>query len=214
MNSEIPKASENTADSKEKRVSVFIDASNLWAVQKSKGKLFDYEKLKGYLVEKFGATSIEIFYYSARPTQKARDYDLAGQSKFFGYLKLNLGFNLRIKKLKSLKLVDAAGKPTGEFMEKGNVDVEMTIDAILGAKFYDIAILFSGDSDFLPLITRLRNFGKKVYVFSSKNNVSRELRSGSDGYFDLLKIKKDIWRGTLNHREAKNKAALLEEGRP
>ena len=29
-----------------KIVYVFIDASNIWEVQKAKGKLFDYEKLK------------------------------------------------------------------------------------------------------------------------------------------------------------------------
>ena len=34
-------------------VYVFIDASNLWAAQKSKGKFFDYEKLKEFIQEKF-----------------------------------------------------------------------------------------------------------------------------------------------------------------
>ena len=88
--------------------------------------------------------------------------------------------------------------------EKGNMDVEMTIDAIHNASKYDIAILFSGDSDFLALVTYLKNIGKKVYIFSSKNNVSQELRTGGDGYFDVLNLEEDIWRRELKHRGSKD----------
>ena len=83
------------------------------------------------------------------------------------------------------------------------MDVEMTIDAIHHAKKYNTAVLFSGDSDFLALATYLRNGGKKVYVFSSKNNVSEELRTGTDGYTDVLLIEKDIWGRELRRREEK-----------
>ena len=37
------------------RVHVFIDASNLWQAQKAKGSMFDYEKLKAFLKNKFTA---------------------------------------------------------------------------------------------------------------------------------------------------------------
>lgn len=47
----------------------------------------------------------------------------------------------------------------------------------------------------------LRYAGKKVYVFSSKNNVSEELRTGTDGYTDVLLINKDIWGRELRRRE-------------
>ena len=67
-------------------------------------------------------------------------------------------------------------------------------------KKYDLAVLFSGDSDFLALVTYLRRAGKKVYIFSSKNNISEELRTGGDNYFDVLKIEEDIWRRELKHR--------------
>lgn len=65
---------------------------------------------------------------------------------------------------------------------------------------YDIAVLFTGDSDFLALVTYLKNGGKKVFVFSSKNNVSQELRTGGDGYEDVLKIEGDIWGRDLKYR--------------
>ena len=35
----------------------------------------------------------------------------------------------------------------------------------------------------------------------SRNNISEELRTGGDGYFDVLKdIKEDIWGRELKHR--------------
>ena len=67
-------------------------------------------------------------------------------------------------------------------------------------KKYDTVVLFTGDSDFLALVTYFRRNGKKVYIFSSKNNVSEELKTGGDGYFDVLKIKEDIWGRELKHR--------------
>ena len=79
------------------------------------------------------------------------------------------------------------------------MDVELVIDAVHNFGKYDVAIFFSGDSDFLSLINYLKNTGKKVYVFSSRNNVSSELRTGSDGYFEMKDIE-DIWGNDLRHK--------------
>lgn len=176
---------------------VFIDASNLWEAQKAKGKFFDYDKLRKFIKEKFKASSIEIFYYTAYPAQGTRDYSLDGKHKFYTFLKKGLGFNVCKKELKRIPIINEEGML---IKEKGNMDVEITIDAMHHIKKYDTAVLFTGDSDFLALVTYLRRNGKKVYIFSSKNNVSEELKTGGDGYFDVLKIKEDIWGRELKHR--------------
>lgn len=176
---------------------VFIDASNLWEAQKAKGSFFDYEKLRNFIKRKFGGPSIEVFYYSAYPADGTRDYSLDGRHKFFTFLKKGLKFRVRKKELKRISVIT----PEGESIEeKGNMDVEITIDALHHIKKYDIAILFTGDSDFLALLTYLRTRGKKVYIFSSKNNISEELRTGGDGYFDVLTITEDIWGRELERR--------------
>ncbi len=176
---------------------VFIDASNLWEAQKAKGRFFDYEKLRNFIKGEFNGSSIEIFYYSAYPANGTRDYSLDGRHKFFTFLKKGLKFTVRKKELKRISVIT----PEGESIEeKGNMDVEITIDALHHIKKYDIAILFTGDSDFLALVTYLRARGKKVYIFSSKNNISEELRTGGDGYFDVLTIEKDIWGRELKRR--------------
>lgn len=183
---------------KKNTVYAFIDASNLWAAQKSKGKMFDYEKLKKVLKEKFSASDIEVFYYTAYPKDGTRDYDLDAKHKFFTYLKKGLGFTVRKKELKRISIHGEIGD---SIKEKGNMDVEMTIDCLHNKTIYDTAILFTGDSDFLPLVTYLKNGKKKVYIFSSKNNVSMELKTGGDGYFDVLELTEDIWGRDLTHRD-------------
>jgi uncharacterized LabA/DUF88 family protein len=181
-----------------KIIYVFIDASNLWQAQKAKGKMFDYQKLKSFLKIKFNVSEIQIFYYTAYPKEGTREESQDGKHKFFTYLKKGLGFIVRKKELKRIIQHNDIGDSV---QEKGNMDVEMTIDAIHFSSKYDTAILFTGDSDFLALVNYLRNGSKKVFVFSSKNNISQELRTGADGYFDVLNIKEDIWGRNLKYRE-------------
>lgn len=181
-------------------VYVFIDASNLWQAQKAKGKMFDYAKLKSYLKGHFGADDVTVYYYTAYPAEGSREYSLDGKHKFYTYLSKALGFVVRKKELKQIVVHNVSGDTVEE---KGNMDVEMTIDAIHHMGKYQTAVFFTGDSDFLALVTYLKNGGKRVYIFSSKNNVSQELRTGGDGYIDVLTIQDDIWGRELKYRKAR-----------
>ena len=178
------------------RIFVFIDASNLWQAQKAKGKLLDLEKTQAYIKKKFNGTAIKVFYYTAYPAEGTRKYNLDGKHKFYTYLEKGLGFAVIKKVLKRISVINEDGET---IEEKGNMDVEMTIDAMHHLEKYETAIFFSGDSDFLALITYLRKHSKKVFVFSSRNNVSYELRTGSDGYREILDIA-EIWGKDLKHR--------------
>ncbi len=181
---------------------IFIDASNLWQAQKAKGRFLDYEKTIVYIRKKFDGSSVKVFYYTAYPAEGTRNYSLDDKHKFFTFLKKGLGFEVRKKELKRIPIVNENGQ---SIQEKGNMDVEITIDAMYHFEKYNTAVLFSGDSDFLALVTHLRNNGKKVYIFSSKNNISEELRTGSDGYFDVLAdIEDGIWGRELRHRAEKS----------
>lgn len=191
-----------TKNNKEKSVYVFIDASNLWQAQKVKGRMLDYEKLKTFLAEHFETSCLKLFYYTAYPAEGTRDYSLDGKHKFFTYLNKGLGYFVMKKELKRIHATNEWGQV---IEEKGNMDVEMAIDAVHHLDKYDIAVLFTGDSDFLALVNYLKNHGKKVYIYSSKNNVSQELRTGGDGYFDVLELKEDIWGQELHRRRRGDK---------
>lgn len=180
------------------RVHVFIDASNLWSVQKSMGRSLDYSKLLVAFGSIFNTSDIKVYYYAAFPADGTREYSLDKLHSFFTFLAKGLKFIVRKKPLKQISVGSGA---TGTIQEKGNMDVEMTIDAVHLHDKYDTAVLMTGDSDFLALVSYLKSKGKKVFIFSSKNNVSRELRTGGSGYFDLLLLEEDIWRNELRHRK-------------
>ena len=164
--------------------------------------MFDYEKLKAFIKQHFEASSLEVFYYTAYPAEGTREYSLKKKHDFFTYLKKGLGFTVRKKELK--RIITHHEELGDSIQEKGNMDVEMTIDSVHYSKKFDTAIFFTGDSDFLALVNYLRNGGKKVYIFSSKNNVSQELKTGGDGYCDVLHITEDIWGRDLKHKEEKS----------
>jgi uncharacterized LabA/DUF88 family protein len=176
-----------------RKVAVFIDAGNLWSSYRELGKLLDFVKLEDFISRKFEAPVFQIFYYVAYPKEGTRQkQELDGLHKFLTFLEKKLGFKVVKKELKTIfirdkngdVIVDASGKPASR--EKGNFDVEMTIDVLRHMLFYDTAVFFSGDSDFLPPMNYLRQSAKKkVLVFSTRRCVSTELRTGGDGYFDL-----------------------------
>lgn len=126
-------------DQKYDVVYAFIDASNLWQAQKAKGRMFDYEKLKIFLKVEFNTSDLQVFYYTAYPAEGTRDYTLDGKHKFFTYLKKGLGFTVRKKELKRITSHSEIGDSV---QEKGNMDVEMTIDIIHYIKKYNTALFF------------------------------------------------------------------------
>jgi len=181
---------------KVKNIAIFIDAGNLWSSYKELGKVLDFGKFGEYFPKKFGGEIFKIFYYIAFPKEGQREKrKIDSLHKFFTYLKKGLGVEVVKKPLKTIFLRNSDGEliydqDTGEpqSIERGNLDIEIAIDALRYSSAYDIAIFFTGDSDFLPLMTYLKSMGKgnkKVYVFSTVGCVSHELRTGTDGYFDI-----------------------------
>src|SRR5437660_6806534 len=192
---------DNPATNKKKpTIYVFIDASNLWQAQKAKGRFLNFAVLGDFIKGKFDGERVKVFYYTAYPAEGTRPYSLDSKHKFLTFLKKGLSFAVVKKELKRIRITSAEGD---SIMEKGNMDVEITIDALHHMGKYDVAVLFSGDADFLALVAYLRSHDKQVFVFSSQNNISQELRSGADGYFDVLMEDDSIWGGEIQRRRKK-----------
>ena len=172
-------------------------------MQKTKGQLLDFDKLLAYLQERYKASELKVFYYDAYPAEGTRSYDTTGKHRFYTRLKKKLGIIVRKKELKRIVAEDSRFEDG--FIEKGNMDVELTIDAVHFVQNYDTAILFTGDSDFLGLVKFIKARGKKVYIFSSRNNISSELLTGGDGYVDLLSVDSEIWGRPIKFRGQKSK---------
>lgn len=158
------------------KAAVFIDAANILYSQQTLGWRIDYQKLQDYL--KSQAKISGFFYYTGKVGA------LEKQIKFIKKLE-RLGFSVISKEVKFIKTDD------GRLLPKGNLDVELALDAFRFADDYDTLLLFSGDSDFGYLIDLLRQKGKRVLVFSTRGHISKELLERAK-YIDLQKLKDNI----------------------
>ena len=96
-------------------------------------------------------------------------------------------------------------KPTKEFVDasgrrkiKGNMDIELAVDAMELADHLDHLVIFSGDGDFRSLVEALQHKGKRVTVVSTLTTnppmAADELRRQADQFVDLANLEKEIGR--------------------
>jgi uncharacterized LabA/DUF88 family protein len=90
------------------------------------------------------------------------------RAKFY-YKIESFGYKMFLKPVKYFK-------KDGYLQSKANCDVDLTIEAMRNVELFDVAIILSGDGDFLPLYKYLENNDKKVYVISRGSKTAREIR--------------------------------------
>ena len=95
--------------------------------------------------------------------------------------------NFEVKRF-YLKLIYGDKGQIEKKVEKG-VDVALATDLVAYAHLnaYDVAIVCSGDEDFIPCIEHVKNIGKEVYVASSDESSSRSLIDACLGWVSLTK---------------------------
>ena len=167
------------------RLALFVDGANLYATAKALGFDIDYKRLltlfrsKGHLVRALYYTALaeDQEYSSIRPLVDWLDYN--------GYTMVT--------------------KPTKEYTDsfgrrkiKGNMDIELTVDAMRLADSLDHIVLFTGDGDFRALVAALKLKGKRVSVISTLQTtpamVADELRREADQFIDLAELEGAICR--------------------
>ena len=96
-------------------------------------------------------------------------------------------------------------KPTKEFVDstgrrkvKGNMDIELAVNAMEMADRIDLMVLFSGDGDFRSLVEAVQRKGVRVAVVSTISTqppmVADELRRQADEFVDLATLMPRIGR--------------------
>jgi uncharacterized LabA/DUF88 family protein len=96
-------------------------------------------------------------------------------------------------------------KPTKEFTDafgrrkvKGNMDIELAVDAMEIAEHIDQMVLFSGDGDFRSLVEAMQRRGVRVTVVSTISTqppmVADELRRQADQFVDITELQPKIGR--------------------
>src|SRR3989344_3061841 len=71
---------------------------------------------------------------------------------------------------------------------KCNFDVEIAMDMLDDVEKATTVLLFSGDSDFLEPLERLKVKGKKIGIIGVRDNVAGELHNIKDKYIDFGKF--------------------------
>jgi len=176
----------------QQRIALFIDGANLYATTKTLGFDIDYKRLlkefqsRGYLVRAFYYTALieDQEYSSIRPLIDWLDYN---------------GYRVVTKPTK--EFVDSSGRRK----VKGNMDIELAIDALELAPFIDHMVLFSGDGDFRSLIEAMQRRGVRCSVVSTISTqppmVADELRRQADEFMDLAHLIPKIGRDPADRPE-------------
>ena len=166
------------------RTAVFIDGANLYATTKLLGFDIDFKKLS-MLYE--GEGLVRIGYYTA----VFDDGEFSSIRPLIDWLDYN-GFNVVTKPGKEYH------DNQGRRKQKGNLDVEITVDALELAPHLDRVVLYSGDGDFRHLIQALQRKGVRVTVVSTiqtqPSMCADELRRQADEFVDLAKLIEKVGR--------------------
>ncbi|MCR4280340.1 MAG: NYN domain-containing protein [Candidatus Komeilibacteria bacterium] len=151
----------------DQRVGVFVDignmyhsAKNLYSAKLNFGKILELAKNNRRLVR-------ALCYAIVSQTNE--------EKSFFEALH-NQGYEV---KTKDLQIFPGGAK-------KGDWDVGLAIDAITIAGHLDVVVLVTGDGDFVPLISYLRNnAGCRVEVIAFEQSASARLIEASDEFTNI-----------------------------
>jgi uncharacterized LabA/DUF88 family protein len=172
-----------------KRVAVFIDGNNFYfGLRKLYGK---DRSLKNFNFQEFAQDLagdnkvVSIFYYNALLDRELNQDKYESQREFFEKLKKIPNFNLVLCKLLKRTI---AGTNKVYYIIKED-DINMAVDMVENAydDNYDIAVLVSGDGDFVPAVRSVRKKNKIVKNVYFKNSSSRNLKNFCDESLELTK---------------------------
>ena len=170
---------------RDERLALFIDGSNLYAAAKSLGFDIDYKLLRTEYMRR--GKLLRAFYYTAL----LENDEYSPIRPLVDWLHYN-GFNMVTKPAK--EYTDSQGRRK----VKGNMDIELTVDALELAPHVDHIVLFSGDGDFRPMIAAVQRQGVRVSVVSTiRSNppmISDELRRQADNFIELDELKDVVGR--------------------
>src|ERR1700759_357775 len=166
-------------------IALFIDGANLYATGKTLGFDIDYKRL---LTEfRSRGTLLRAFYY----TTIIEDQEYSSLRPLIDWLDYN-GYTVVTKAVK--EFIDAYGRRK----VKGNMDIELAVDAMELAEHIDEMVLFSGDGDFRLLVEAVQRRGVHVTVIpptaSQPPMIADELRRQADVFTDLVELQSKLGR--------------------
>lgn len=170
---------------KDDRMALFIDGANFYSASKMLDFEVDYRLLRQEFLRR--GKLVRALYYAALIDNE----DFSPLRPLVDWLSYN-GYRTVTKTAK--EYTDGEGRRK----IKGNMDIELTIDAMELAPHLDHAVLFSGDGDFCPLVNALQRQGVRVSIVSTIRGqspiASDLLRRQADNFIELAELREVIGR--------------------
>jgi uncharacterized LabA/DUF88 family protein len=167
------------------KIAFFIDGPNLHATIKTLGFDVDYKRLLKEFQSR--GTLLRAFYYTA----VIDDQGYSSVRSLVDWLDYN-GYTVVTKATK--EFVDALGRRK----VKGNMNIELAVDAMEFAEHIDQMVLFSGDGDFRSLVEAVQRRGVRVTVVSTISSqppmIADALRRQADVFTDLIELQSRLGR--------------------
>jgi uncharacterized LabA/DUF88 family protein len=167
------------------KIALFIDGANLYATAKTLGFDIDYKRLLKEFQSR--GTLLRAFYYTAI----IEDQEYSSIRPLIDWLDYN-GYTVVTKATK--EFIDASGRRK----VKGNMDIELAVNAMELAEHIDQMVLFSGDGDFRSLVEAVQRRGVRVTVISTIASqppmIADELRRQADVFTDLVELQSKLGR--------------------
>src|SRR3979490_957157 len=173
------------------KIALFIDGANLYATAKTLGFDTDYKRLLKEVQRR--GTLLRAFYYTAI----IEDQEYSSIRPLIDWLDYN-GYTVVTKATKATKATKEFFDASGRRKVKGNMDIELAVDAMELAGHVDQIVLFSGDGDFRSLVEAVQRRGGRVTVVSTISSqppmIADELRRQADVFTDLVELQSKLGR--------------------
>jgi len=162
------------------RLALFIDGANFYAALRALDIEIDYRKLLKEFQKR--GRLIRANYYTAI----LEDQEYSPLKPLVDWLSYN-GFTVITKPAKEFQNIT-----TGKKRTKGDMDVDLTVDALLAADWLDHIVLFSGDGDFCALVKAIQAKGVRVSIVSTSRSqppiIADELKRQADNFIELADL--------------------------
>ena len=170
---------------RDERLALLIDGVNLYSAAKALEFDIDYKLLRHEFMNR--GKMLRAIYYTAL----LENDEYSPVRPLVDWLNYN-GFTMVTKAAK--EFTDSQGRRK----IKGNMDIELTVDAMELAPHVDHIVLFSGDGDFRPMVESIQRQGVRVSVVSTiRTNppmLADELRRQCDNFIELDDLRDAIGR--------------------
>jgi uncharacterized LabA/DUF88 family protein len=170
---------------------IFIDGANLHYTLRDLKLYLDYRRLLAYfrtqgrLVRAYYLTA--LLDYPDTPEWLVRLIDWLQYNDFTVITKRAQRFT---------RYLPTADDTIAVTEVKGNINVELTVEAFYASRYCDTIVIFSGNGELIPLVAALQKRGCQVVVVSSaqtsETTIATDLVRQADMFLDLATLRSHI----------------------